>query len=215
MHHVGDILELQILMNIFRLMGVCIPRFSVLELEMEVRNVKRFIYILLLLFFISSAYGATIYKWVDKEGVVNFTDDINKVPLSYRDRVEVEIREDVQKPGTPVPPQAPLQKREELRADIYGRDETWWKEKVQPWKERLKEATANYERVHSKFMEKAEELSVRRYGSPTQYKTNIRDLDRLKEEMMKYEAQIAEANEMLKKLSKEAEESKANPDWLK
>jgi hypothetical protein len=32
---------------------------------------------------------------------------------------------------------------------------------------------------------------------------------------MKYETQIAEANEMLRKLSKEAEESKANPDWLK
>jgi dephospho-CoA kinase len=64
-------------------------------------------------------------------------------------------------------------------------------------------------------MEKAEELSARRFGSRTQYKTNIIELDRLKEEMFKYGDQIAEANEALEKISKEAQESKANLDWLK
>jgi hypothetical protein len=43
----------------------------------------------------------------------------------------------------------------------------------------------------------------------------ITELHGLKEEVKKYEAQIVEANEMLRKLSKEAEEAKANPDWLK
>jgi hypothetical protein len=33
--------------------------------------------------------------------------------------------------------------------------------------------------------------------------------------MMTYEAQIAEARDQLGKLSKEAEESKADPEWLK
>jgi len=40
-------------------------------------------------------------------------------------------------------------------------------------------------------------------------------LNRLNEEKNKYDAQIAEANDMLRKLSKEAEESGADPDWLK
>jgi uncharacterized protein YfcZ (UPF0381/DUF406 family) len=39
-------------------------------------------------------------------------------------------------------------------------------------------------------------------------------LDRLKEEMFKYGDQIAEANEILEKLSKEAKETKADPAWL-
>jgi hypothetical protein len=64
-------------------------------------------------------------------------------------------------------------------------------------------------------MEKAEELSARRFGSRTQYKTNIIELDRLKEEMFKYGGQIAEANEALEKILKEAQEAKANPDWLR
>jgi len=174
---------------------------------------------LFLLFFLvfllaSPLQAAKIYKWVDKEGVVNFTDDLSKVPPSYRDRVEVEEKKDVQGGATP---QAVTRERgeEETKTDIYGRDETWWKDKVRPWKEQLKEATANYEKAQKEYMEKSEDLSRRRFGSPTQYKMNIIELDGINEERRKYEAQIAEANEMLRKLSKEAEESKANPDWLK
>jgi hypothetical protein len=173
----------------------------------------KFVIGLILLAFISPAYAATIYKWVDKEGVVNFTDDYNNVPSSYRDRLEIKhyLTEGVAPAYTlDVPPQ----KRAEAKADLYGRDETWWRDKVRPWKEQLKEATANYERFHEKFMVKAEELSDRRFGSRTQYKMDIIQLDQVKEEMFKYEDQIAEAKEMLEKLSKEAKETKANPAWL-
>jgi hypothetical protein len=37
----------------------------------------------------------------------------------------------------------------------------------------------------------------------------------LSPKMAKYRFQISEATEMLKKLLKEAEESKADPDWVK
>ncbi len=177
----------------------------------------KFVIILILLAFISPAYAATIYKWVDEKGVVNFTDDYNNVPSSYRDRVEVKyyptehyLTEGVAPAYTDVSPQ----KRAEAKTDIYGRDETWWREKVHPWKEQLKEATANYERLHGEFMAKAEELSERRFGSRTQYKTNIIQLDQVKEEMFKYGDQIAEAKEMLGKLSNEAKETKADHAWL-
>ncbi len=36
----------------------------------------------------ASSISAEIYKWVDKEGVVNFTDDESRVPSAYRDKVE-------------------------------------------------------------------------------------------------------------------------------
>jgi len=152
---------------------------------------------------------------VDKDGVVNFTDDREKVPSVYRDRVEIETREDIPGAKPPAPQGVASPKKEEAGADIYGRNETWWREKVRPLKDQLKEATGKYESVHHRFMGKAEELSQRRFGSPTQYKMNIIELDRLKDEMTKYQAQIAEAKEMLEKLSKEAEDSKANPEWLK
>lgn len=176
---------------------------------------KNVFILLILLVFTSPAFGATIYKWVDKEGVVNFTDDYNKVPSEYRDRVETEIRGDTPKGEPLAPPQTPIQKGEETKKDIYGRDETWWSERVSTWNDRIKAATAGYESINEKFMEKEGELSRIKYGSKSRHRIIIQELDRLKEEMMKFKAQIAEANEMLKKLSKEAEESRANPDWLK
>jgi hypothetical protein len=57
-------------------------------------------------------------------------------------------------------------------------------------------------------------LSRRRFGSPTQYKMNIIELDKVREEKEKYQAKISEANAMLENLSKEAQESKADPAWL-
>ena len=48
---------------------------------------KKLIVILFSLIFASSA-SATIYKWIDKGGVVSFTDDYSKVPPIYRESVE-------------------------------------------------------------------------------------------------------------------------------
>jgi mRNA-degrading endonuclease HigB of HigAB toxin-antitoxin module len=85
---------------------------------------------------------------------------------------------------------------------------------VRPWKEKLKEATEKYEAAEKKYTEKSDELSRRRFGSPTQYKMNIIELDKVREEKEKYQAKISEANAMLENLSKEAQESKADPAWL-
>jgi hypothetical protein len=174
---------------------------------------KGFLIFLILFVFTLPAYGTTIYKWVDKNGVVNFTDDYDKVPSPYRDQVQEEEREEVQKPGLPAPsPQTPPLKGEETGTDIYGRDEAWWRDKVHPWKEQLKEATQNYEMAQKKFAEKTVEMGRKGLVSRARYQI---EAEKYNEEKMKYEAQITEAKEMLEKLSKEAEESKANPDWLK
>lgn len=65
---------------------------------------KRFIFVLLFLFILASSASATIYRWVDEKGVVNFTDDYSKVPAEYRNKVE-EVN--IQKMGPSLPSQAP------------------------------------------------------------------------------------------------------------
>jgi hypothetical protein len=181
---------------------------------MEVAKMKKVFILLILLAFTSPAYALTAYKWVDKKGVVNFTDDYSNVPSEYSAQISTEVMEETPSMGVPTSPQAAPPKREEAKTDIYGLGENWWREKASPWKDRLKEATANYEEARKNFMDSAEVLSQKRYGSPTQYKTNIMQLDGLRAEMMKYEAQMTEAKEMLEKLSKQAEEAKADPTWL-
>ena len=174
---------------------------------------RKIVIFLILLIFAVPAYATTVYKWVDKEGVVNYTDDINHVPQSYRDRVKRE--EFVEEKGTPA--QVTTAKtNEEIKTDIYGRDETWWREKVRPWREQLKEATENYENTHKQYMEQSEGLSPYNFGkmSLTQYQMLSARLQILNAEIEKYQGQIAEANEMLSKLSQEAKETKADPTWL-
>jgi uncharacterized protein YciW len=149
---------------------------------------------------------------------VNFTDDLSKVPPSYRNRVEKEERKDVKEKMTPQPPQAATREDEpeEVKRDNYGRDEIWWRERVRPWKEKLKEATEKYEETQTLFTKKAEDLSQNKflYRSKSSTPWEVSELNRLGEEKKRYEAQIAEANEMLEKISKEARESDADPAWL-
>ena len=173
---------------------------------------------LILLMFSLPAYSATIYKWVDKDGVVNFTDDLSKVPPSYRERVEKEERKDLKENVIPQSPQAATRgnEPEEIKTDLYGRNETWWREKVLPWKEKLREATEKYEEAQRNYEKKSDELAQTNFAgrSRSQSKWDVMALNRLREEKEKYQAQIAEANEMLEKLSKEAKETKADPAWL-
>jgi Domain of unknown function (DUF4124) len=176
---------------------------------------RKLFILLILLAFAIPANAATIYKWVDEKGVVNFTDDYSNVPSSYRGRVEVEhYRTEGVAPAytSGIPPQ----KTAESKVDIYGRDETWWREEVRPWREQLKEATENYENVHKQYMEQSEGLSPYNFGkmSLTQYQMLSARLQILNAEMEKYQGQIAEANQMLSKLSQEAKETKADPTWL-
>jgi DNA repair exonuclease SbcCD ATPase subunit len=146
---------------------------------------------------------AEVYKWIDGKGTIHFTDDYSNIPSSYRERLKVEIRKDIREerplPGTQEI--IPGVKEEQSNADVYREEEVWREEKMRSWMEQLEAATANYESVQRRFMQSAEALSRRRFGSPTMYKFDIIKLDVLNQERMKYEAQFEEANEMLRKLS--------------
>jgi hypothetical protein len=112
---------------------------------------KRLTFILLLSIFASSVYAINVYKWVDKEGMVSFTEDYNKVPSIYRDHVEeLNISEEKPKMGPSSPSQTPIEQKEGAAKDIYGRDEASWRERVRPWKEQLKQATVNYEAANER-----------------------------------------------------------------
>jgi chromosome segregation ATPase len=271
---------------------------------------RKFLILLILLVIAAPAYGATIYKWVDEKGVINFTDEYKKVPPAFRNRAETE--EYLEEEPPPIFPQKMAAKikeevetdiygrdywkkeldeatsnyekvREELlkegerlvwqryggktqyqmfttelpgmgerleayreqmieakamldeftketqgiedghgkrsissKTDIYGRDETWWKENVRPWKEQMKEATQNYDEACDAFVKQLERLGPFRWGrlSLTQYQMISSRLTELSGRMAEYQTQISEAKSMLTKLSREAKETKADPAWL-
>lgn len=82
-------------------------------------KIKKGLILLILLMFAVPAYATTIYKWVDKKGVINFTDDYTKIPPAFRKRVKSE--EYAQQEGTTAPAQATVATTtEQIRTDIYG-----------------------------------------------------------------------------------------------
>ena len=48
---------------------------------------KKLVFISVFLIFASPVW-ATVYKWTDERGVVNFADDPDKIPASYRNSAE-------------------------------------------------------------------------------------------------------------------------------
>jgi hypothetical protein len=168
----------------------------------------------LLLVSASSAYAADVYRWVDKNGSMHFTDDINKVPSEYRDQVKKEEVREPRESETSKPAPASVQKTGEEERDAHGRGEQYWRETVRPWKMQLKQAQEDYNNTNLKI-EDALEMVKGRFYSHTQYNFKRVEVEQLMAERGTYEAKMKEANEMLAKIAKEAEEAKADPAWLK
>ena len=177
--------------------------------------VKTAMLILLLLLSVlpSIFHAAEIYKWVDKDGTANFADDLNKVPPEYRDQVKTEEVRDSPKTQTPTPGPSSVQKTGEEKRDNQGRGEEYWRETVRPWKNQLKQAQEDYKNTNIKI-DDALEVVKGRFLSKTQYNFKRQELEKLMQEREVYGARIEEANAMLAKIAKDAEEAKANPAWL-
>ena len=58
----------------------------------------------LFIFLFGTSASATVYKWVDRDGTLNFADDYSKIPRDYRNQVE-EMK--TVRPGSSTPPEAP------------------------------------------------------------------------------------------------------------
>lgn len=177
-----------------------------------VKIVKTAILLLLLVVLASMSHPAEIYKWVDKDGSANFTDDLSKVPPEYRDQVKKEEVRDSPKPQTSTPGPASVEKTKEEK-DAQGRGEEYWREVVRPWKKQLKQAEEDYKNTNYKI-DDALEVVKGRFLSKTQINFKRAEVEKLMEERGTYEAKMKEANDMLAKIAKEAEEAKANPAWL-
>jgi len=184
----------------------------------------------------SLTFGQEVYRWVDEQGTVHFTDDLGQVPEKYRDKIqkkeppkEPPITQPI--PPQPAPPQttppqplAPptgMEVEKESGAtprqkDILGRGEEWWRAKVNEWNEKLKTAQRNYENTYSEWKSKENELESSKF-KPDSFKRKLKaEIKDLEEKTKDWEKQMDEAKNMLENiLPKQAQDYQANPEWLK
>lgn len=167
------------------------------------------------------ALAQEIYRWVDEKGTVHFTDDLGLVPEKYRNQVQkkktsieptpllspqVTTEEDLEKE----PKSAPE------RRDLIGRGEEWWRAKTKEWNEKLLNANKNYETAHAAWKAKEKELEESKFKSKSIQRKLKSETKALEEKANDWKKQMEQAKNMLEKgLPKEAEEFKADPDWIK
>jgi hypothetical protein len=174
-----------------------------------------------LIFYWTVSQGQEFYQWMDEKGTVHFTDDLSLVPKKYQNQVQKR-----KSPKEPFPHPSPqVLKEEEIekepestpeRKDLIGRGEDWWRAKAKEWNEKLMNAQKNYETAYTAWKAKEKELEQSKL-KPKSFQRKLKSEIKVLEDRTKaLEKQRDEAKKMLEKgLPKEAEELKADPDWIK
>jgi hypothetical protein len=171
--------------------------------------------------------GQEVYRWVDEKGTVHFTDDLGQVPEKYREKIQKQISPKEPAPTPPAPPSTPLPKRggaakepaqipSPQQKDMLGRGEEWWRAKAIEWNEKLKTARKNYESAYGERKTKEQELEASKF-KPDSFKRKLKaEIKALEEKVKDWEKQMKEARNMIENvLPKQAQDDRANPDWLK
>jgi hypothetical protein len=190
---------------------------------------KRGLFILIgLILYSVISVGQEVYRWVDEQGTVHFTDDLGQVPEKYRQQIQkkqLPKEPPITQPSPPRPlatPKGMEAEKETTSApglgerDALGRGEEWWRAKVNEWDEKLKTARRNYENTYSEWKSKENELEASKF-KPDSFKRKLKAEAKVLEEKVKdFEKQMDEAKNMLENvLPKQARDYRANPDWLK
>jgi len=183
-----------------------------------------------LLFYSALAFGQEVYRWLDDKGTVHFTDDLGQVPEKYRGQLQRERPPEEPPPAQPTPPksiQTPRGAEGEKQPkpapgsatgekDILGRGEEWWRAKAREWDEKLKNAQKNYENAYSEWKAKEQEIETSKFKSDSIKRKLRAEIKTLEEKAKDFEKQVEEAKNMIEKvLPKQAQEDRANPEWLK
>jgi hypothetical protein len=169
-------------------------------------------------FWVEPARGQ-LYKWVDRQGNVHFTDNPGRIPPEHRSEVAVgqttpppgdeaaaASPSDAAAPGDASAPTPPT--------DLLGRGPDYWQQMARQWATRLQQHRQERDRLQLMH-------NYTRHLAASTRNTFDRgriqaDLARLEQAIAEAEGQLQEAETMLgTTLPLEARRLGANPDWLK
>jgi hypothetical protein len=166
-------------------------------------------------------FGQEVYRWVDEKGTVHFVDDLSLVPEKYREQVQK--KRPPEKPTSLPSPGgsegSEVKEKSESapeRKDLLGRGEEWWRAKVKEWNDKFVSAQKNFDATFTEWKAKEKELEESKF-KPDSFKRKLKaDIKALEEKSKEWEQKREEAKNMLEKvLPKQAQDYRADPDWLK
>lgn len=172
----------------------------------------KFFLIMAMLLFASVARTGEVWKWVDEQGVVHFTDSPDSVPEKYREQID--HREMAEERETPSGTAREAKEVTEEPRDRHGRGEDYWIKRANVIKEQLNRAQREYERVRLEYNDLiAKYNATRSRAKRRQYQERI---ESLQGELNRHGEDIQKAKEILEKmLPEEAKRAGVPVEWVK
>jgi hypothetical protein len=174
---------------------------------------RNFLLLLGIMVMVGAAHAST-YEWVDSQGVMHFTDDSDKIPFKYRNKVRQLDLAPV--PGEKeLPPAQPQQQPavetipavDEAKSLYGGHDATWWRAGFKARRDEMKT-------IQEALPDKKEKLNVLRRKRNLYQKSGDRTAYYdLLVEIEKDEARIKELQGQLADLDAEAAKSGVPQEW--
>lgn len=156
--------------------------------------------------------AAVTYEWKDNRGVIHFTDNPDKIPKKYRNRV-VE-RESITGEKEVAPKQDQQPKKDDAPAPAAtraygGHDEEWWRNSFQVLRDKISE-------VENGLAEKREKLKILRHRKIVYTKPSDRiAYNKLNADIEKDEARLKELEDKLAARQAEAIRMEVPQEWRK
>jgi len=173
----------------------------------------KYILVILLVLFYTSALSAEVYRWLDEKGNAHYTDDFTKIPEAYRPNVKkLEGEEGIE--STKKETGTPGKSDEAASKDRLGRGEEYWRARVEEVKGKITELEQRNEGLRLKY----NEVTIKYNDSKSSVeRANLRsERGQIKSQIDQIRASIEDARNILeKKIPEEAELYGAKPDWVK
>ncbi len=161
---------------------------------------------------------ADIYQWVDSKGVVNFTDDINTVPIKYQKKVKIISTGEASDGGAVAgaPPQSAQEKPKEQpveqtqRQNTYGgQDERWWRSQYAGLRGEIAQLQANLPAKREEAEQLRRQLVIYTYA-----RNRVAYRDKL-DEIQRDEDRISTLTRQLSDLDAQAASAGVPFEWRK
>lgn len=158
---------------------------------------------------------AETYEWTDNKGVVNFTDDLDKVPAKYRnkarERESIKIeQEETLSPVDSVPVMKPVDSVPSLvpAVPVQGEhNQRWWQERFASLRNEIKS-------IESILAEEREQLTQLKRKRVIYQRTRDRiAYNEMNAKIKNDEAKLKEVQDRLKALDEEADRSGVPQQW--
>jgi len=172
---------------------------------------RRYAVVVVCILFLSASHAsAEFYRWVDRDGRENFTNNPAKIPMEYRSR-SLPFKTDEARVSVGDNPSAankmPVSIKE--NKDKYGRGEDYWHKKSSNLRLKLRDLQNEYDLV-LKQLEDHDQKAKKLGSKKTKPHSSV------EKKKMKLEKDIAKTRKMLEvDLPEEARRAEAYPGWIR